>query len=773
MNPKLYYMKLNLIFTLAFVFAILNVNGQSSSFDEIIYIERNQYAPDHHNTETLFQVGEICTEKFDGGTYLKALNITTGKERVIIDSPEGVVRDPEISFDGKKIIFSWRKNKNDFYHIYEVDADGSNIRQLTFAEGVSDIDPLYLPDGGIVFSASREPKYCMCNRHIMCNLYRMDGDGANITQIGKSTLFEGHSALLNDGRIIYDRWEYVDRNFADAQALWTVNPDGTKHAIYYGNNTQSPDGIIDARPIPGSDLVLAIFGACHDRPWGALALIDRRKGVDDAEPVVQTWPSHVRDWIGSEFGCDKFAQTPTRYEDPFPIDENNYLVSRAIRVDSIRKEYKMGIYIVSRTEEDKLIKEGGKSLFDPMPLAPRFKPSAIPFAREFGDAPGVFYVQNVYEGTNMKGIELGEVKYLRIIESPEKRTWGIAGWGGQGEQAPGMNWHSFENKRILGEVPVEADGSAYFEVPAGKFVYFQLLDKNKKMVQSMRSGTVALSGETNGCVGCHENRLSIPIPKGNQPIALKSKPQKMNGWMGKTDFFSYTKEIQPVFDKHCMECHDFDKTNREKLVLSGDRNPFFNASYVNLYVTKNIKPIGAGGANIQEPKSWGSYPSKLTEIIDSKHHGVKLTVAEKQRLYTWMDINCVYYPVYESAYEANLAGRSPLNGEEISELSKLCGVDIGGLNGHWRTLTAQVAFERPEESPCLDGIRSDVEKYNKAVSIIALGGKRLKEKPRADMDGFVPGERHLKQLENYARLLENEVKNTKAIEEGRKNYEKL
>ena len=188
---------------------------------EMLYVERQQYARDHHNTETLFQWGEINGEKFRPGSALKAVRLQTGEVRTILESPEGVIRDPELSFDGKKILFSWRKNKEDFFHIYEVNTDGSELKQLTFAQGVSDIDPLYLPDGGIVFSSSREPKYCMCNRHIMCNLYRMDADGANINQIGKSTLFEGHSALLNDGRIVYDRWEYVDRNFGDAQGLWT------------------------------------------------------------------------------------------------------------------------------------------------------------------------------------------------------------------------------------------------------------------------------------------------------------------------------------------------------------------------------------------------------------------------------------------------------------------------------------------------------------------------------------------------------------------------
>lgn len=156
---------------------------------------------------------------------------------------------------------------------------------------------LYLPDDGIAFSSTREPKYCMCNRHIMANLFRMEADGANIHQIGKSPLFEGHSSLLPDGRLLYDRWEYVDRNFGDAQALWTANPDGTAHAVYWGNNTASPGAVIDARAIPGTELVLAVFGSCHDRPWGALAILDRRLGLDGPDPVVRTWPADAKKWV--------------------------------------------------------------------------------------------------------------------------------------------------------------------------------------------------------------------------------------------------------------------------------------------------------------------------------------------------------------------------------------------------------------------------------------------------------------------------------------------
>ena len=165
----------------------------------------------------------------------------------------------------------------------------------------------------------------------------MNGDGTNVEQIGKSTLFEGHSALLSDGRIIYDRWEYVDRNFGDAQGVWVANPDGSKHEIYWGNNTASPGGVIDARPTPDDDSVfVCTLGSCHDRPWGAIALIDRRLGVDGKTPVIQTWPPEAKDWVSDDpapdpfleaYRYDTFRNTPIKFEDPFPLEDGDVLAA--------------------------------------------------------------------------------------------------------------------------------------------------------------------------------------------------------------------------------------------------------------------------------------------------------------------------------------------------------------------------------------------------------------------------------------------------------------
>ena len=745
---------------------------------QILYVERHQYASDHHNTATIFQYGEINQNSFSQGGAIKIYDVDSGKTRTLINTDTGNLRDPEISFDGKRVIFSMRMNKEDDYHIYEIGIDGSNLKQLTSAKGVSDIDPLYLPDGGIVFTSTRQPKYCMCNRHIMGNLFRMESDGANITQIGVSTLFEGHSTMLNDGRILYDRWEYVDRNFGDAQGLWTVNPDGTKHSIYYGNNTASPGAVIDGRQIPGTDLVLCIFSSCHDRPWGSLAIIDRKKGVDGKEPVVKIYPEAARDFVANgDLDTFKWVQS-FRYEDPFPMNKEWFLVSRTLykypEWNNQACGYKQGIFLVGMDGSEELLIEGERSVFDPHIVEPSAKPVSLPMMRNFTSDKGQFYVVNVYEGTHMQGIEKGVAKWLRVIESPEKRSWTHGGWSGQGEQAPALNWHSFENKQILGEVPIEEDGSVNFMVPAGKHVYFQLLDKDKKMIQSMRSGVSLMPGEVNGCVGCHEDRISILMPTPKRPIALTKKPVELEKFMGMEPFkFSFMEHVQPIMDRRCVKCHDFDKKDRQKVVLAKDMNQFFNAAYINLYVNKVVGLIGGGPADIQQPYSWGSHNSRLSQIIEGDHHGVKLTQKEKEWLYAWMDLNGVYYPVYESAFDNTLSGRSPLTYAEIDCLSELTGVNLRSLNTHTRTLQAQISFDRPAESPILDGIRNDKSKYDVALALIELGSERLKNTPRGDIErDLVPCQRHEAMLKKYDERIQNHKEVNNAISSGGKIYDR-
>lgn len=734
----------------------------------ILFVVRKQYKPDHHNTATIFQTGEVDTENFAGGGAMKLIDFAdNGKVKTLIDSPYGIIRDPEVSFDAKKIVFSMRRDISDDYHIYEINSDGTGLKQLTCAPGVSDIDPFYLPDNSIAFSSSREPKYSMFNKHIMVNLFKMEGDGANIHQIGKSTLFEGHGSLMPDGRILYDRWEHVDRNFGDAQGLWTVYPDGTNHALYWGNNTNSPGGVIDARCIPETHTAICIFSSCHDRPWGALAIIDRRYGLDGREPVVRTWPPDAIDIVGKG-DWDAFTVVNPKYEDPFPLSDRYFLCSR-----TTGEEEQMGIYLIDVFGNEILLHTEKPGCFDPMPLIPRPRPLSIPSRRNYKNDDGHLYVVNVYNGTHMEGVKRGDVKYLRVIESPEKQNWNYNPWSGQDTGWPAMNWDDFCNKQILGIVPVEEDGSAYFSIPSDTFVYFQLLDDNGMMIQSMRSGTIVQSGETTGCLGCHDNRRTTSPPaKTKMPLSLEKEPNTMQGWYGEPRFFNYIREVQPVFDRHCIRCHDYGKPAGEKLNLAGDRTLTFNVSYEELWIKKIINVIGAGPAEIQQAYTWGSHTSKLIDVILQGHNGIVLDKESFDRLVTWIDLNAPYYPVYSTAYPDNLAGRSPLDNDRLQRLTELTGVPFANLARRDRQTDPHINFDRPEMSLCLSNIKDrNSPAFLEALSIIRAGQNNLNERPRADMDGFIPCEADRLRQEKYEIRRQIELRNREAILNGEKVYD--
>ncbi len=751
----------------------------------ILFVVRQQYARDHHNTATIFQTDEINTRKFRGPGAIKVIDLGKGGEvRTLLETP-GVARDPEVSFDGHRIVFSMRHRVEEDYKIYTMAVDGSDVKQLTSAKGVADIDPLFLPDGGIVFSSTREPKYCMCNVHIMANLFRMEADGSNIHQIGKSTLFEGHASLLPDGRILYDRWEYVDRNFGDAQGLWTVYPDGTNHAIYWGNNTNSPGGVIDARAIPGTQRTLCVFGSCHDRPWGALAIIDRRLGVDGREPVIRTWPAKAIDQVGRG-GWDSFMPYKPKYEDPYPLSDKYFLCSRTVNESGLGGNApgreQMGLFLVDVFGNETLIHTELPGCYDPMPIRAQPTPPTLNRRRDYASAKGTFHVLDVYEGTHMAGVERGTVKYLRVIESPQKRFWTRPAWGGQGVHRPAMNWHDFSSKRILGTVPVEADGSAYFEVPADTFVFFQLLDADKMMVQSMRSGTMLQPGENAGCVGCHENRrVTPPLPAKSVPAALLRAPNPMTGWYGKPRLFSFMTEVQPVLDQHCVRCHDYGKKAGQALNLARDRTMTFNTAYNELWRRKGLamsakgglmKTVGAGPAAIQPPRSWGAHASKLIAMLRAGHQKTQLAGEPLARLVTWVDLNAPYYPTYASAYPANLAGRCPLDNAQLGRLTQLTGVDFRRSASHGRNPGPQVSFDRPHLSPCLSKLKgADPEKYAEALAIIDSGRKQLEERPRADMQGFVPCEKDRERAAKYSARVEQERRCRAAICAGERVYD--
>ena len=549
--------------------------------------------------------------------------------------------------------------------------------------------------------------------------------------------------------------------------------------------------------------ILCIFGSCHDRPWGALALLDRNLGVDlpqpgKPNPVQKIWPESAINlcggWDGTAavptpyegiFGFDNFAGLPIKYEDPFALDDNFFLVART--TDDPTDGEQTGIYLVDVFGNEIMLHTEAPGCFDPMPIRPRSRPFQRSITRDYETAnpTGRFYVQNVYEGTHMEGVQPGEIKYLRVVEAPKKLYWTYNVWGGQGIQGPGMAWHDFYSKQIVGDVPVEADGSAYFEVPAEVFVYFQLLDQDKKMIQTMRTGTIVQSGETLGCIGCHDRRTdSAPLPQSSTyttPLALLGPPRQPESWYGPERRFNYLTEVQPVFDNNCMSCHDYTSPGGPAggLNLAGDKTVMFNTSYMHLsrqtatypYIGRLTGAVGGDTSYFRQAKTWGSHNSPLIEALDDATHAdvVSLTTEERERLITWVDLNAPYYPVHSSAYPNNPAGRSPLTGSQLSQLTSLTG-HVFHFN-YRNNQIPLVSFDRPELSPCLQGLSVGSQDYNSALAIIQQGAANLTANPRADMLGHVPNATDQTRTAKYNQRKAIENANRDAIRNGAKNYD--
>ncbi len=743
----------------------------------ILYVVRPQYLSDHHSTATMFQTGEINTGSFRGGSALKTIHFGSGGvTRTLLEVPEGIVRDPEIDFDGMKVLFSMRRNIDDDYHLHEIDLHGTGLKQLTYGSGLSDIDPMYLPVGNIIFISTREPKYCQCNRHIMGNLFKMDANGAHIHQIGRNTLFEGHPCFMPDGRVLYDRWEYVDKHFGPAFGLWTVNPDGTNHILYYGNNAWSPGAILDARPIPDTQWVVATFGSCHDRPWGAIGIIDRRKGLDGTKPIIHSWPKDIASLLSNRrnYGegksrhhpaggqIDNFKQLKIKYEDPYPLSDKYFLCSRTIEGE------RTGIFLIDVFGNELLLHTEGAGCFDPMPLSPRERPDEIVKRTDYAKKEGYFYIADVYVGSGMERVERGSVQSIRVAEAPVKLFWTQTNWNLDATQAPAMNFNCTNNKKIIGTAPVEPDGSAYFAAPSDTFLFFQLLDENGRAIQSMRSGTIVLPGETVGCVGCHEHRLTTAANQG-YPLAMRRDPSELEPWYGPPPRdFNYLTEVQPVFDRYCISCHDYGKEAGEVLNLSGDLGLVFNTSYLELNIKSAlrwfpdspgaekllIKAVHDGPAEALPPYSWGSHRSRLVDVIRNQHQGIPLDQESIDRIVTWIDMNAPYYGSYASVYPENVFGRSPLNNQEIEALRKLTGIKVGDISTELKG--SQVNFTRPEWSPCLASIKENPKQYETALAIIQRGKKRLEQKPRMDMPGAKLPASELAKLNKYNLQCESE-----------------
>ena len=627
------------------------------------------------------------------------------------DLPDGSYLHPEVSYDGRTVYFAFCEcsttpkiwgdpaTADRHYRLYSVGADGSDVRRLTDAP-YDDFSPTCLPDGKLLFVSTRRGGYHRCGRG-PCYVYTLavaEADGSNPHTISFHETNEWDPSVLNDGRVIYTRWDYVDRNAVFYQQLWSARQDGSNVQIYYGNNTFNPVGTWEARSVPSSSKVMATAAPHHGMTAGSIVLLDTTHGVDGATSITRLTPdapfpeSEIRlmrglpvsqptrfddpqdkGWgpTGREVSKDRTVTAEELrwpghcYRSPYPLSETYFLA--AYSYDRLRGEpganrpNMFGLYLCDAFGNKELLyRDPNISSQWPIPLRRRVRPPVLKMTSQWEWAEtasqqpeGTFFLKNVHESwPKLPDVEIRRLRIVQVL--PKTTPHANNPRVGAANASPG--------KQVLGTVPVEADGSAYFRVPAGTPVLFQALDARGRAVQTMRSLTYLQPGEKLSCVGCHEPR-STTVAEAGGALALARAPSEIEPGPDGSRPLSYPILVQPVIDRHCVRCHNSDKPEG-KVILTGEPAKQFSQSYNALVSLVAYTAWGNPQDNFEPltaPDRFGARASKLTKLLDDGHYDVKLSDDEWERIVTWMDANALFYGTFNPEEQAK-----QLRGERIA-----------------------------------------------------------------------------------------------------------
>lgn len=584
------------------------------------YANFGYYGPDETRTAYL-PGGRLCL-----------LDLERGTVETLIDDPQGGIRDPVLSHDAQRIVFSWRKDEGRHYHLWECRIDGTNLRQLTDGEW-DDIEPCILPDDSIVFVSSRCKRWVNCWLTQVATLHRCDVDGGNMVRISDNIEHDNTPWPLPDGRILYQRWEYIDRSQISYHHLWTTNPDGTNQINYYGN--EKPGIVmIDAKPIPGNrGEVVAIFSPGHGKAEhaGRVAVVTPQRGPDD--------PAGAR-----------VLTKDADFRDPWALGANCFLVAR--HGELLQMNGKGESRVLHRLEQAD--RDAGFQLHEPRPVITRPREAIIPSRVDRSQASGRLVLANILEGRNMEGVKPGEIRKLLVLEplpKPINYTGGMdpLSYGG-----------SFTLERVVGTVPVEEDGSAYIELPAHRNFFFVALDEHDMAVKRMQSFVSVQPGQMLSCVGCHEQRTRTTNVAGYLQATSRA-PSVPTPIEGVPQVFDYPRDIQPILDRHCISCHGYEKGPEGGpmaggLILTGDRGPMFSHSYYMMTVSRLFSDGRNRARSNYAPRTLGSSASRILGMIDGSHYEARLSATEARTLRLWIDAAATYPGTYAALGTGMIGG---------------------------------------------------------------------------------------------------------------------
>lgn len=610
-----------------------------------------------------------------GGVYVLARPGRSFEKRELIAGrlPRGNYTTLALSYDAKTLYFAFApraaEGKPDFYsperrcfHLYAMDVDGGNLRQLT-AGPDDDFDPCPLPDGGLAFMSSRRGGFTRCNNpweplpaH---TLHRLEADGT-VRALSVHETSEWHPQVLNDGRIAYTRWDYVDRSAAHFHGIWVTNPDGTNSRQLFGNYTQRINACYQAHPIPDSTRVAFLAGAHHANVGGSLVLLqpalakfDATDGSDGFGAIESITPE-----VCYPEAPDTWPMT--YYHSPWPLSENFFLISYSFdplpgMSARTKKDTETGLYLLDRFGNLELLyRDSGISSMYPIPARPRPAPPVIPSSLNpaLGNE-GEFFLGDVYQ-SHLPFPAGRTVRALRIFQILPKSETHVA-------NKPRLGYANAESARmLLGTVPVETDGSAYFRAPALKPLAFQAVDGEGRAVQGMRSVVYLQPGERRSCVGCHESTAQAAGAVAAKTLAGQRGPSALTPGPDGSIPWSFTRLVQPILDRKCVSCHD----TKAQPPLAAKPAELFTESYTKLQPYARWYEWGDKSISViaSRPGEMPSDVSPLTGILrDANHASVKLSDDEWRRIYLWLDANGAFYGAYSQPEQA-----AQLRGEAIA-----------------------------------------------------------------------------------------------------------
>ncbi len=599
--------------------------------------------------------GEICLLRdVRADMSGRPVSLTEGK------FPDGLFGRPDVSFDGRRMVFGFAAaevkdldegpaesragqssvGNGTFFQVWEMRLqDSTPPRRITrgTTRREESTDPIYLPDGRIAFMSPAAGGMVQCGDWAWADcLFSVAADGSDLRQITRAKEGEWDPTLMDDGSILFTRWEYVMRFWRPTQLIWNVRPDGTYPRVVGGYLTGERN-YARCRQIPGTGKVVCVEAHHHNDGSGNILVVDLKHGRDTAEGETTL--------ISGACDC------------PYPIDENYFLISydpTGTGTTDRRTARQVGIYLADVHGSAELIyRDAELSAMYPTLVRPRSTPPVIADVRtEVRQPMGRFLIQNVYQG--LPDSMHGRARYVRVVEAHERHvhTSPCNIWVGMG---------GFETKTVLGTAVVEADGSAYFQVPADRAVFFSVLDEDYRALHTMRMTTVVKPGETAGCVGCHEPMTAAPAT-GFTPLAIRRDPSVLEPPPWGLQPFGFPKLVQPILDAHCIRCHDGAKGDGKSFdLLAGTAPP--ETFVPNLWTVTDVgykkhytyPSYWALLPHVQYADihryhtpagSWGSRVSPLTKLLAEGHEDVTLSRSEWRTLCAWIDCNVPYLDDY-------------------------------------------------------------------------------------------------------------------------------